>query len=393
MTSDNGLAGLGYAECEERVKHNSHNDKKESETMRLLVQGWRERAQRYRVFLSALLSVLISATFISGSQAVTAEPITDKPWREAVLSVTDPDVTARFFKEIGGYEELGRGSVSASSIAAWGLDPEATGDYLLLRAPMGGDFGHIRLVSFENAGRRVPMRPGARAWDTGCYFSMMIRVKDMQSIYDDAIRLGWWTETPITALNFGTSDLRVVIYRGPDGVQVQTYDRLSPPLPEAIPDFERMTAPFNMMQMVADRDVAYDFFTQTLGFDTFYKGKPYTAKTPTPTPIGIPLNLTTSVPYRAGIVYPVAGEFGRMEMIEVMGLEGFDYSQQCEAPNLGILAVRYPVDDIDAAKALIEARGGSLWRDTSTVELGEIGEVELFSLKTPDGSIMQFFEE
>ena len=387
------MTGVGYAGCEERGKHNSHNDKKESETMRLLVQGWRERAQRYRVSLSALLSVLMSATLISGSQAVTAEPITDKPWREAVLSVTDPDVTARFFKEIGGYEELGRGSVSASSIAAWGLDPEATGDYLLLRAPMGGDFGHIRLVSFENAGRRVPMRPGARAWDTGCYFSMMIRVKDMQSIYDDAIRLGWWTETPITALNFGTSDLRVVIYRGPDGVQVQTYDRLSPPLPEAIPDFERMTAPFNMMQMVADRDVAYDFFTQTLGFDTFYKGKPYTAKTPTPTPIGIPLSLTTSVPYRAGIVYPVAGEFGRMEMIEVMGIQGFDYSHQCEAPNLGILAVRYPVADIDAAKALIEARGGSLWRDTSTVQLGEIGEVELFSVKTPDGSIMQFFEE
>jgi len=387
------LTGVGYAGCEERVKHNSHNDKKESETMRLLVQGWRERAQRYRASLSALLSVLMSATLISGSQAVTAEPITDKPWREAVLSVTDPDVTARFFKEIGGYEELGRGSVSASSIAAWGLDPEATGDYLLLRAPMGGDFGHIRLVSFENAGRRVPMRPGARAWDTGCYFSMMIRVKDMQSIYDDAIQLGWWTETPITALNFGTSDLRVVIYRGPDGVQVQTYDRLSPPLPEAIPDFERMTAPFNMMQMVADRDVAYDFFTQTLGFDTFYKGKPYTAKTPTPTPIGIPLSLTTSVPYRAGIVYPVAGEFGRMEMIEVMGIQGFDYSHQCEAPNLGILAVRYPVADIDAAKAMIEARGGSLWRDTSTVQLGEIGEVELFSVKTPDGSIMQFFEE
>ena len=361
--------------------------------MRSRLKRWREQAQHFSASLTVFVSVIVSAAWIGGGQALATEPITDRPWREAVLSVTAPDVTARFFKEIGGYEELGRGSLSASSIVAWGLAPEARGDYLLLRAPMGGDFGHVRLVSFDNAGRRVPMRPGARAWDTGCYFSMMIRVKDMQSIYDDAIRLGWWTETPITALNFGTSDLRVVIYRGPDGVQVQTYDRLSPPLPEAIPDFERMTAPFNMMQMVADRDVAYDFFTHTLGFDTFYKGKPYTAKTPTPTPIGIPLSLTTSVPYRAGIVYPVAGEFGRMEMIEVMGIQGFDYSNQCEAPNLGILAVRYPVDDIDAAKALIEARGGSLWRDTSTVELGEIGEVELFSVKTPDGSIMQFFEK
>lgn len=113
-------------------------------------------------------------------------------------------------------------------------------------------------------------------------------------------------------MQFGESDLRVVVYRGPDGIQVQTYERLSPALPAAIPSFERMTAPFSIMQMVANRDVAYEFFTKVLGFDTFHNGKPYTPETPTPTPIGIPLNLTTSVPYLAGIVYPVAGEFGRM---------------------------------------------------------------------------------
>jgi hypothetical protein len=347
--------------------------------------GWRACVRPAIATVWAMLCFFVST-------AVNAQPITEQPWREAVISVTDPDVTARFFKQIGGYEELGRGALLASTIAAWGLSPEARGQYLLLRAPMGGDFGHVRLVSFENAGKRMPMRPGARAWDTGCYFSMMIRVKDMQSIYDDAIGLGWWTETPITALQFGQSDLRVVIYRGPDGVQVQTYDRLSPPLPDTIPAFDRMTAPFNMMQMVADRDVAYDFFTQVLGFDTFYKGKPYTAKAPTPTPIGIPLNLTTSIPYRAGIVYPVAGEFGRMEMIEVMGLDGFDYSNQCEAPHLGILAVRYPVANIDVAKATILERGGAIWRDVSTSEIGGIGEVKLLAVKTPDGSIMQFFE-
>ena len=120
---------------------------------------------------------------------------------------------------------------------------------------------------------------------------------------------------------------------------MQTYDRLSPPLPEAIPDFARMTEIFNITQMMADRDIAYDFFTQTLGFDIFYKGKPHTTNTPTPKPIGIALSLNTSVPYRAGIVYPVPGEFGRTEMIEVVGIEGFDYSQQCETPNLGLLAV------------------------------------------------------
>ena len=46
----------------------------------------------------------------------------------------------------------------------------------------------------------------------------------------DAIDLGWWTETPITPLDFGTSKLKVVIFRGPQGIQVQGYERLSPSL-------------------------------------------------------------------------------------------------------------------------------------------------------------------
>jgi hypothetical protein len=66
--------------------------------------------------------VVIAATAIA--PAVAVEPITEKPWREAVLSVTDLDVTARFFTEIGGYETLDRGALSASAIAAWGLPPQ-----------------------------------------------------------------------------------------------------------------------------------------------------------------------------------------------------------------------------------------------------------------------------
>ena len=146
------------------------------------------------------------------------------------------------------------------------------------------------------------------------------------------------------------------------------------------------------MQMVRDRDVSYNFFTQVLGFATFYKGKPYTAEVPTPTPIGIPINLTTSVPYRAGIVFPRPGEFGRMEMIEVMGLEGADYSNRCHAPNLGILAVRFPVDSVKDASAKIIHRGWSLSKEIDSIILNNLGRVKIFSIKTPDGAIIQFYE-
>jgi hypothetical protein len=39
------------------------------------------------------------------------------------------------------------------------------------------------------------------------------------------------------------------------------------------------------------------------------------------------------------------------------------------------------------------SRGGALSGDIATVLLGGVGKVELFSLKTPDGAIMQFFSD
>jgi len=335
--------------------------------------------------LAALLAVIAS------DAAEQTEPVATAVWQEAVVSVTDLDASARFFVGIGGYERKWRGNVDPSEIDAWGLPAGASGEALLL-GPAGQDTGLVRLVRFDRAGRKVPARPGARAWDTGCYFSLMVRMKDMPSIYDDAIAMGWWTETPITYLEFGESKLNVMIFRGPDGIQVQCYERLAPPLPDAIPPFERMIRPFNIMQMVRDRDVAYRFFTEVLGFATFYKGKPYVAAEPEYMPLGIPKNLTTSVRYRAGIVYPVPGEFGRMEMIEIMDLDGRDHADRCRAPNLGILAVRFPVEDLAATAATIGGRGWPIDGGPSDVTVAPYGDLSLLSIKTPDGANVQFFE-
>ena len=201
-----------------------------------------------------LLLLCAGFQFVTGTVNAGTDmaPITTRPWQETVLSVTDLDSSARFFREIGSYVTKASGAVSASEVASWGLPPAAGGEMLVL-GKANEDHANIRLIRFTNAGPRVPMRPGARAWDTGCYFSLMVRMKDMQAVYDDAIAMGWWTETPITYLEYGTSKLNVTIFRGSDGIQVQGYERLSPPLPPDIPAFERLTLPFNVMQMVRDR--------------------------------------------------------------------------------------------------------------------------------------------
>ena len=339
--------------------------------------------------LLALLAAFIPLSPLAAEHETTA--VTERPWQEAVVSVRDIDNSARFFREIGGYEEKWRGPIDPAEAQAWQLPDGASGESLLL-GPAGQDSGLLRLVRFDNAGRQEPMRPGARAWDTGCYFSLMVRMKDMQAIYDDALAMGWWTETPITYLEFGASKLNVMVFRGPDGVQVQGYERLEPPLPETIPEFERLTRPFNMMQMVRDRDASYDFYTRVLGFDAFYKGKPYLAPEPTFMPLGIPRNLTTSIPYRAGIVFPVPGEFGRMETIEIMGLDGRDYAERCRAPNFGILAVRFEVDDLDRALTTIEQRGWPIAVPPRSFQLQPLGMLRAFSVATPDGALIQFYQ-
>lgn len=316
-------------------------------------------------------------------------PITTQAWLMATASVTDLDRSARFFTEIGGYEVVSRGPLLPSEITALGLPDGATGEALVLAAPDSAH-GHVRLVRFDNAGRKVPTRPGARAWDTGCYWSLMVRARDMQAIYDDAIALGWWTQTPITDLEFGTSKLKVVVFQGPDGMQVQAYERLSPPLSPDFPAFARLSQPFNIMQMTRDREAARVLMEDVMGFDRFWYGPPHVDAEPTVMPLGIPKNLTTSVPYKAGIFYPVAGEFGRMEYIEIDGLDGHDFADRCHAPNLGWLSVTYPVDDLDEVLVRLDETGWPLDVPAYRTTRGTFGALDILSIRSPDGATIEF---
>lgn len=330
-------------------------------------------------------------THPTADEGARLHPVTEKPWLMATASVTDLQSSARFFREIGGYETLWQGALTAEEIAAFGLSAEASGEALLLAAP-GSGHGWVRLVRFDNAGRKVPTRPGSRAWDTGCFWSLMVRAKDLEAIYDDAITMGWWTHTPITSLTFGNSLLRVVVFQGPDGLQVQAYERLSPPLPEAFGFFERISQPFNIMQMTRDREAVRVLMEDVLGFGRFWYGQPYTDPQPTDMPLGIPRNLTTTIAYKAAIFEPAPGEFGRMEYIEIEGLEGHDFAERCKAPNLGWLTVTYPVEDAALAESVVSARGWPIASALQTIDLAPLGQSKHFSIRTPDGAWIEFVE-
>ncbi len=319
-------------------------------------------------------------------------PIVTQPWLMATASVSDLDQTARFFVEIGGYEEVYRGPLDTAEIATLNLQNGASGEVLTLKAP-DSDAGYVRLIRFDNVGRKVPTRPGARAWDTGCFWSFMVRAYDLERIYDDAIAMGWGTETQIAPLSFNGSELNIVVFKGPDGLQVQAYERLNRPVPEGYTPFERLSRPFNIMQMTRDREAVRVLMEDVLGFERVWYGPPYTDDEPTLMPLGIPQNLTTSVPYKAGIFTPQTQTlYGRMEYIEIQGLEGFDFADRCKAPNLGWLSVTYPVSSSSDARALIEQRGWPIEQAEYTTTRPSFGKLNVFSIRAPDGAMIEFAE-
>jgi len=346
-----------------------------------------------RTLLTRFSMAVFAFTSLGIEVAVAASPrpVIERPWQEVVVSVSDIIRTAEFFTKIGDYSTKWQGQMTDSELASWGLPADAKAQSLLLGQP-NRDEGYVRLVQFENAGRKTPTRPGARAWDTGCFFSLMVRMKDMQSVYDDAIKMGWWTETPITKHTFGESKLSIVVFKGPDGVQVQSYERLNLPIPEAFPEFKRFSGPFNLMQMVRDKNATYRFYTDVLGFSTFYNGKPGASEEVENMPLGIPKSLTTSVRYHAGIVYPQPGEVGRMEAIEIIDIQGNDYSESCNAPNLGILTARFVIDDLSRLERRLEKKKWPFERSKTAVNIQPYGVTNVIDLKTPDGANIQFYQ-
>ena len=307
-------------------------------------------------------TVTSTSTWVDLSEKTKPEAITQMPWTEVVIGVQGFDDVPRLFTEIAEFETIMRNDTE------W-----------VLRA-RGADGGSVRFKRVdENA---IPTRPfGSRSWDTGCFFSVMMRAKNLPSIIEDAKAIGWAPLTEMAYLEFGPSKLNIVVLgHEKTGIQVQLYERLTTPLPEGFTPFERLSRPFNMMQMVEDRDAAYTFYRQGLGFDNFYFGKPSISETPEINPLGIPKDLTTKIAYHAGITTPKSGlEWGRMEMIQVDMEKGKDLSDRCLRSNIGITEVRFGVDSLQEAEANLKGRKISYQRDDLALRI-----------KTPDGANITF---
>ncbi|MFN6935518.1 MAG: VOC family protein, partial [Tsuneonella sp.] len=144
------------------------------------------------------------------------------------------------------------------------------------------------------------------------------------------------------------------------------------------------------MRMVRSRPAARDFYRDALGFGVLFDSD---REPPEPafSNFGIPHNLTPQVARGAAALYPVEGETGRVEVMQIQGFTGRDHAAKASPPNLGILSVRYPVRALPAYRASMIAKGAPVAYAADQVPVPGIGTVDLVAVRDPDGSLTEFY--
>lgn len=310
---------------------------------------------------------------------------------EAVMSVFDIERVCAAMVGAAGYVRHDLPDCPVEQVVAWHVPEGCTRiEQVLLTAP--GDFrGRLRLVRFHGVPQE-PIRPSQRTWDTGGIFDLDVFSKDVRALYADLVRDHGWTAfgEPVD-YQIGEFDVAQVVARGPDGLNLAVIQPHKEPLFE-LPAFDRLSRVFNSTQLVADLDRALAFYCDVLGWQPLMSELVQGVVEPGFDVLGLPMPMARDCKRRVAIVHPQGRNDGSVELIEIEGLNGNDYSARAVAPNVGLLSLRFTVPCVESYAREIADRGGIAYTAPMRVEIAPFGPLELFCVRAPDGAILEFVE-
>lgn len=319
----------------------------------------------------------------------------DAGWQEAVLSVGDAAPVLRFLTEVAGWQLRFSSPLSGPVLDFYsghpGSWPTAPGRREWLVTDAEGKPGFVRLVAFDRP-EAVRIRSGAMPWDTGGVLSLMTRSNATDAVYRAAQRLGWSSFNDPTLLDMRDSGVQLtnVVLTGPDGIAVSIYERIDPRMPEA-PDLRRLRRPFNAMQSVRDLAAARHFYAEVLGFEVVNEGR-FSNPRHEPNNFGLPANLVAAAPLPFAILGPRRSGPTQIELVQFAGVEGRDLAARAIAPNLGVLALRFPVSRLVEVENRLRKARWPIAAGPAILELRPYGRVRLLAVRAPDGAWLEFFE-
>lgn len=314
-----------------------------------------------------------------------------KPLQEAVISVFDMGRIAEAMTTACGYDHLPLPDAPPEQFAAWNVPADCDRIEQSLLVPRGssGHTGSLRLVRFHGAAQRV-MRSSQRSWDTGGIFDVDMFSEDVDAVYRRLQRCGWSAMGDPVDYSEAHFAVRQVVARGPDGLMLAIIQRYAPPVPGLDPT-GCLSPIFNSTQIVADFDRAVNFYRTVLGWDAPLTFLVEGVAEPGADVLGLPMPQASAARRRVAIFNPASPAEGGVELIENMDMRGVSFDDHCVAPNVGHLSLRFEVADATAYANEIAARGGVLYAPPRRLQIEPLGQTTCFSVRSPEGAIVEFF--
>jgi catechol 2,3-dioxygenase-like lactoylglutathione lyase family enzyme len=310
--------------------------------------------------------------------------------QEVVASVSDVKRIVRVFSEIGGWAVRKLPDAPREQWRAWQVPRHCRRIEQWLLVPENDVKGLVRLVKFHGVSQQL-MRSSGRAWDTGGIFDVDVFTRDVRRVYRELQAQGWSAYGDPVDYGWGGFDVSQVVATGPDGLVIALLQPKQPPQ-ASFPRYGGFSRVFNSSHMVRDYDATRRWFLDVLGWKYMVEGDLRAVDEPGESIFGLPRPLARDTLRRCGIAHPDGLNDGSLEQIAMPELDGRDFAERCVAPNLGWLAWRFLVPDAQAHALALVARGATLYAEPAPLRLAPYGEVVSFSVRTPDGAILEFFE-
>ena len=277
-------------------------------------------------------------------------------FKEVVISVESIPRIRDTLTNLAGWTVKPLPDAPAEQFAAWHVPDSCERIEQVLLTAENDTTGHMRLVKFHGCTDTKIMRSSQRSWDTGGIFDMNVYVKDNDKIYRNLQREGWTAFGDPIDYSWGGFDVRETVALSPDGFAIgmlQAYGLILIDLPE----FKTMSRAFNSAQIVRNFEQSMSFYIDTLGWKTLVNAHVKDALEPGQEVLGIPQPHAYGLLRKVSILHPQGTNDGGVELIEMSDLKGRDFSEDCVAPNIGYLALRFPVEDIGAYARQLEEKG------------------------------------
>jgi hypothetical protein len=127
-----------------------------------------------------------------------------------------------------------------------------------------------------------------------------------------------------------------------------------------------------------------------LGFQAYIEHRG-ASKKQGPNVLGLPFNLTTQIERSVYILHPDRKNEGSVEILQFHGVKGKDVRALASPPNIGIVTLRFPVDNLAALKEKLVKNNIEIVA-RQILSLPPYGIVDMLAIKTPDSTWLEFYQ-